>query len=193
MLVWLLKHVGRKVPYSYSCASRDIFGRLKSTLTYECFHAGKETKIEWCEIRWVRRVCQNGDRLPCNCSTNSWIRTEQCSGALSCSESQFFLRQSSGRSGRIEWGFVYSCTFWDEFHVNNCVWMEKQFKHHLAFWTVLATLTFARWRIVAVADRTWNTMFRLQLWSGWETSDHRQRYWSGHHRDSINTRYARPP
>ena len=57
----------------------------------------------------------------------------------------------------------------------------------VAVFSVVAILAFSRWRIVtSVVDHTGNTMFCLQLWSCWETSDHRQHYWSGHHKSSCN-------
>ena len=69
----------------------------------------------------------------------------------------------------------------EQFHFNKRKPLPIQ--HHPVFWPVLsrfffsvvALLVFSRWRIVAsVTDCTENTMFNLQLWSGWETSDHRQ-------------------
>ena len=80
-----------------------------------------------------------GKMVTCCLANSSWTRTERWAGALSCSNSQFLLCQSSGRLQRIESrkqprillkaGFVYSYTFWDEFHVNNSILIKKKFKY----------------------------------------------------------------
>ena len=74
----------------------------------------------------------SGKTVTCYLASSSCIMTEQCAGSLSCSNSQIFQRQSSGRLRRIESlkrttkdllvaGFVYRCTFWDDFHVNSSI------------------------------------------------------------------------
>ena len=82
-------------------------------------------------------------------------------------------------------GFVYSYTFWYEFHLNKKYSSSITLPFDLSCCdvSVMAILAFSRWRIIAsVADRTGNTMLSLQLWSSWETSDDRHHYWSGHHK-----------
>jgi hypothetical protein len=69
----------------------------------------------------------------------SWTSTEWCAGALLCDSSQFFLRQSF-----LRW-----------IPENNSRWVEKQFKHYLAFSPLLsqfllflAMIVICRWPIV---------------------------------------------
>jgi hypothetical protein len=73
--------------------------------------------------------------------------TEGCTRALSYSNSQLF-RAPNLRMLTMNWTawaakglllmiFVYSHSFWDEFHMNTSRWVIKQIKHYLAFWTVL--------------------------------------------------------
>lgn len=40
---------------------------------------------------------------------------------------------------------VCSRSFWDEFQVNNSRWVEKQYKHHLAFWPILLRFLLSWW------------------------------------------------
>ena len=61
--------------------------------------------------------------VTCCLANSSWTRTERCAGVLSCSNSQFYLCQSSVRLRLIESRyrpseFCLCCTFWDEFHVD---------------------------------------------------------------------------
>jgi hypothetical protein len=56
----------------------------------------------------------------------------------------------------------------------------------IAVSSFLTLMAISRWPIViSVADRTENTMFRLLLWSGWETSHHCQHYRSRHRKCSC--------
>ena len=133
---------------------------MKSTPTYECFHAGKDTKIA-CARSGEYGGCEK--TVTCFLARSSSTRTERCTGALSYSNSQFYIRQSSGRLRRIESykrakdllvaGFVYSCTFSDDFYVN--MPFESKTSSSIALpldlschdFSVLAILAFFRWRM----------------------------------------------
>jgi hypothetical protein len=74
--------------------------------------------------------CRQCHKMVTSCFTNSSSTSiEQCAGALPCSISHFLLRQSSKCLQQNELRttvkdlfiavLVYSCFFWDEFHVKN--------------------------------------------------------------------------
>ena len=161
-------------------------------LRRSAFMRGKRQNISCCEIRrFVKTVT-------CYLVSSSLTRTERCVGALSCSSSQFFLRQSSGRLRWIESHkpmiFLQRVLFTVVPSGMNSMWTFSFESTNNSSITLHFYLScrgfFLSWQyrrgVFQVVDRIGNTMFRPQIWSCWETSDQRQHYCSGHHISSCD-------
>ena len=106
-------------------------------------------------------------------ASSSWTRTERCAGALSCSNSQFSYAKAQNAYDELNCinnqaspcgKFCLQLHLLDEFHVNNSIWIKKQFKYHLAFWLVLSwfSLSWQYWHFPVGG-------LSLQLWIIQET------------------------
>ena len=98
---------------------------MKYNPTLECFHAGKETKIA-CAISGEYGGCSNtvASEVPLAqgpSDVQGRYRVATANSSYAKAQYAYDVLNSVSDQVSLVAGSVYSCTIWDEFHVNNYI------------------------------------------------------------------------